>query len=553
MPSDQRIRVLSAIGLTVLPLVAFGAFAVWQQLGEEEQSIANDRVQLARAAAFATESFIEGHLSTARSIARHPSLVAPRNSPGLAEFLKSVALANPEWEGLGVVGPDGYSVFGAIGSDRVFIGDRPYFKEAVGSGRPVVSPAVIGRLSGKTTVVLAVPFDVASGGRGVLAVPLPTDRFGASLRARVGTPEVIVTVVDSISQVLIGPDLKGVRELLRLSGPEIDAVLGGAAGSMRVLRGGQETLVAYAPVAPYRFGVLLSQDVAEAFAPARRQALERAAILVAILAAVLGLGWFLGGWLAAAYEREARARAQAEQLSRELQRSLETRDEFLASASHDLRNPLGAIQAAGETLARSLERTGAVPLERLNACIQHVQRSSRRMANLLDGFMDIAQLQLGRPLELNRKRLDLVALLRDVVAECQQTTTQHRLQLDAPAEVILEADGPRLQRALSNLLGNAIKYSPDGGDVRITVRAETGAIGVSIVDRGIGIPAADIERVFRRFERGSNAVGRFPGTGIGLSGAQQIVEQHGGSIVAGSVPGAGTTITLVLPIESTPA
>src|SRR5688572_21293456 len=159
MPSRQRSRVFAAIGATVLPLVALGVFTVWHRLGEDERAITAGRVQLARAAALATEAFIGGHLSAARALALHPLLGVARSSPELDGLFKAATQANPEWEGLGVVGPDGHSVANS-GGRSVFLGDRPYFKEAVASGRAVVSSAIIGRLSGKTTVILAVPFEM---------------------------------------------------------------------------------------------------------------------------------------------------------------------------------------------------------------------------------------------------------------------------------------------------------------------------------------------------------------------------------------------------------
>lgn len=554
MPSRQRRRVFSAITLTVLPLLALGAYTIVQQLREEQESIAASRVQLARSAALAVESFIEGHVSTARSLALHPALARMEDSPELVQFIKTVALANSDWEGLGIHGPDGYSLYGYSRYDpaptsRVYVGDRPYFKQAVSTGRPAVSSAVISRLTAKTMIVIAAPFEVATGGRGILIVPLPTDLFGERLRSRTGAGGGELTVVDSSAQIFIGPDPQGVRSLLRAAGPEVDAVLKGDTGSMRVHRGSEEVLAAFAPVAPYGFGVLLTQSVDAAFAPARRQALVRAATLAAILASVLVLGGFLGGWLAEAFEREASARARAEELARALARSVEARDDFLASVSHDLRNPLGTVQAAAETLGRSVERTGAVPPERLNACVAHIQRAARHMSVLVDGFMDAARIQLGHSLELSRERLDVAALVREVVDACQETSSRHRLVCNAPASAFARVDGSRLHRVLSNIVGNAVKYSPEGGEVRIDVESGPSSLDISVSDRGIGIPPDELERVFTRFERGSNAVGRFPGTGIGLSGARQVIERHGGTITARSREGGGTTITIRLPID----
>lgn len=547
---NQRRRVFGAFAVVILPLIVLAAATLWHQHAQDEEIIAADRVQLARATAFATESFIEGHLSTARTIALHAAVRAAEASPELQAFVNQVAAANPEWQGLGIVGADGHTLLGSTGVSRVYLGDRPYFQEAMATGRPVVSPVIIGRVSGKATVILAVPFHMEKTVNGVLIVALPTDRFAAALKARAGTPEVQITVLDRLGQLFISPDESRLTTLKRASGPEVEAVQAGRTGTLRVQRDGRETLVAFAPAATYGLGVLLYQDAAAAFAPVRSQALVRAGILAAILAGVMVLGWFVGGWLSDAYQRESAARASAESLSRDLRRAVETRDQFLASASHDLRNPLGAIQAAGETLARSSANGGVVPRERLEACVQHITRSARRMAGLLDEFMDVAQLQLGRPIELDRQTVDFIALAREVVAECAESSPRHRLRFAAPDQATLRGDPRRLQRALSNIIGNAIKYSPAGGDIGVEVRRDETGLSVAVRDRGIGIPAADLERVFERFERGSNVTGRFPGTGLGLSGARQIIEQHGGALTATSIPGEGTTVAFRIPMET---
>jgi signal transduction histidine kinase len=313
----------------------------------------------------------------------------------------------------------------------------------------------------------------------------------------------------------------------------VDAVLRGESGSLRVQHKGVDTLVAFAPVATYGMGVLISESVETAFAPARRQAWLRGSALASLVLVVLLLAWIVGGRLAAMYE--------------DLQRALGTRDDFLASASHDLRNPLSAIQGAGETLARSLELTGEVPPERLQACIAHIRSASRRMAKLLDGFLDVAQLQLGRPLELDKQRADVKALLQGALDEAREAAPRHRFELETPDELYAQIDEPRIHRVLGNLLGNAVKYSPAGSVVRVKAASGGGNITVSVQDNGIGIADVDQQRIFERFQRGTNATGRFAGTGIGLSGARQVIEQHGGRISVASSLGHGATFTIQFP------
>jgi signal transduction histidine kinase len=146
-----------------------------------------------------------------------------------------------------------------------------------------------------------------------------------------------------------------------------------------------------------------------------------------------------------------------------------------------------------------------------------------------------------------------VALSQRVAAERQQMTDAHRLHVDPRVPALFGTwDAFRLERVLDNLLSNAIKYSPAGGEITLTAAEEHDATGawavVQVRDQGIGIPAEDLPHVFDRFYRAGNARGQAPGSGIGLAGARQIVEQHGGRISAESELGAGATFTLRLPL-----
>jgi signal transduction histidine kinase len=111
-------------------------------------------------------------------------------------------------------------------------------------------------------------------------------------------------------------------------------------------------------------------------------------------------------------------------------------------------------------------------------------------------------------------------------------------------------DAARLEPALDNLVDNAVEYSPDGGDVTVRVRVEGDAAVVRVADRGIGIPAADLPRVFERLHRGANVAGRIDGTGIGLARVRQTVAQHGGTVDVQSREGHGSTVTVRLPLAA---
>jgi signal transduction histidine kinase len=181
------------------------------------------------------------------------------------------------------------------------------------------------------------------------------------------------------------------------------------------------------------------------------------------------------------------------------------------------------------------------------------------MGQQLDELLDAARLEAGQPLELRRAPTDAVALARRVAAEQQATTERHRVRVETALSELTGAwDAVRLGRVLDNLLANAIKYSPAGGEVVVTVAreddpaGEDGAVGawavLAVTDLGLGIPAADLPRIFERFRRAGNVAGRIGGTGIGLASARQLVEQHGGALTAESVEGAGSTFTVRLPL-----
>jgi PAS domain S-box-containing protein/excisionase family DNA binding protein len=253
--------------------------------------------------------------------------------------------------------------------------------------------------------------------------------------------------------------------------------------------------------------------------------------------------------LNAALRETAEARDQALAAA---QAALRVRDEFLASVSHDLRTPLGAIKGLTQLVLRQAERAPTLDSARVAALLADVNSSATKMAAMIDQLLDVTRLEHGRPPELNRQDIDLVALARQVVAEHQRGTRAHHLTVEAAEPELLGSwDPTQLDRVVSNLLSNAIKYSPAGGTITVGVAREEADGGVwatlTVLDEGIGIPAADLPHIFERFHRGSNVAGRMRGVGIGLAGSKQIVEQHGGAITVASVEGTGTTVTVRLP------
>jgi PAS domain S-box-containing protein len=230
------------------------------------------------------------------------------------------------------------------------------------------------------------------------------------------------------------------------------------------------------------------------------------------------------------------------------------KDEFLATVSHDLKNPVAAIKGWAQLLMRRTRRLPEVERERWRQDLARVESTAGRLNAMIDELLDLTQVQLGRPLDLHREAVDLVALARHAADEHQQQTRAHTVVLQTDLEHLVgQWDRVRLERVVGNLLSNAIKYSPDGGWITLTIRREAHPSGdvaeLSVRDTGLGIPAADLPRIFDRFFRADNVSGRIAGTGIGLAGVKRLVEQHGGSIEVESFLGVGTTFVVWLPLS----
>lgn len=249
-------------------------------------------------------------------------------------------------------------------------------------------------------------------------------------------------------------------------------------------------------------------------------------------------------------------RDAVERLYEQAQAALGLRDHALATITHDLGQPLTAIRVGAELMRRQAAGAASSDTGWLAEELASIDAATAKMWAMITELLDTARLETGRPLSLNWQPTDLVALVRQEAAAQQHLTDRHHLRVEADVpRLVGEWDPFRLTRVVGNLLINAVKYSPDGGEITASVTRETGSeeagdrAVLKIVDQGLGIPAADLPFVFERFRRGANVAGRIEGAGIGLWGARQIVEQHGGTITIDSREGAGTTVTVRLPLS----
>jgi len=218
------------------------------------------------------------------------------------------------------------------------------------------------------------------------------------------------------------------------------------------------------------------------------------------------------------------------------------KDDFLSVVAHDVRTPLTTILINAELVERSLGSDG--PNARR---ISSLRTEALRLKQLVEDYLDVVRAEHGA--ELRRETHDLSALVRAAVTGLPEGA--ERVRVEAEASISGAFDGTRIQQLVQNLVGNALKYSPADAPVEVAVAASGGHATLSVTDHGIGIPEADLSRLFERFHRGSNADDRrYGGLGLGLYICRQIATEHGGTIAASSQVGSGTTFTVRLPLEA---
>jgi signal transduction histidine kinase len=235
-------------------------------------------------------------------------------------------------------------------------------------------------------------------------------------------------------------------------------------------------------------------------------------------------------------------------LYQEAQDAIRARDQFLSIAAHELRNPVTVLKGAAELLNRAASK-GSTP-ERQAWLLQQVANAADRLVELTDDLLDVSRIQLDQ-LPFRPESFDITGFVRELVTRYrEQLDDRHRLTVSfPPVACIVAADAARLEQVVNNLLDNAVKYSPDGGAVEVTVRCEDTGVDIHVRDEGIGLPPDATEAIFEPFGRATNTAG-IPGMGLGLHICRGIVERHGGRIWAESAgDGCGTTVSLWLPPE----
>jgi two-component system sensor histidine kinase SenX3 len=222
------------------------------------------------------------------------------------------------------------------------------------------------------------------------------------------------------------------------------------------------------------------------------------------------------------------------------------RRDFVANISHELKTPIGALSILSEAVLEASDDKEAV-----EKFAGRMQIEAKRLTDLVQEIINLSRLQDGDPLK-NAQPHSMTDLINQAIDESRLTAEKRRITLafQPTKDFTVLGDRSQLEMAISNLIENAINYSPDATRVAITLKVVDAIAEISVSDQGIGIPEKDLERIFERFYRVDPARSRLTGgTGLGLSIVKHIATNHGGDVSLWSVEGAGSTFTIRFPLS----
>jgi signal transduction histidine kinase len=232
------------------------------------------------------------------------------------------------------------------------------------------------------------------------------------------------------------------------------------------------------------------------------------------------------------------------------QRAIYDRDEFLSVAAHELKTPITSLRGYAQLALRRMEMGDERLADHTRKALEVIESQSGKLTRLVSQLLDLSRLEAGR-LRLSRERVDLVPVVHTLADRTRMMSDRHEVSVDTPPTAIARVDVLRFEQVLTNLLDNAVKFSPGGGPVQVVLSIAAGnTVRISVEDRGVGIPPEHRGQIFERFHQAHDELQPYlAGMGLGLYISRQIVELHGGSINAEFPEEGGVRFVIQLPVD----
>ncbi|MBI2761024.1 MAG: hypothetical protein HYX51_06320, partial [Chloroflexi bacterium] len=587
--SLQARLALILIALASLPLViAVSASAAWAEHLITKQALTDQEVR-ARSQSRDVGDYIVSHRNAMVAVGSRVNLVSLTPEQQRAAIRTLVVT---DVGGFATYDPSGRPL--ARSDDLPLVPLEPALVQAIGRTGAATELITRSPQTMQAMLVFAAPTAGAAGQpSGVITAEVETSRIAAALARRDpgGRTGARVMLVDAGGRALAHPDAALSAALADVSDhPAVAAIrASGDAGTLRYTTAAGTQIAAYARVPDAGWGLIVERPLSRVLDGTRAARDLALVVLVLAIAAAAVTGIFLANRLVAPLralmravdrvatgggptplptrgvsevvqlaarvgeleERITARTAEREQLldqerhaREDAEAAARVKDEFLSTAAHELKTPVTAPRACAQLLQGSLPAGGG---DRTTTALAALERQTGRLTRLADELLESSRLALGR-LDLQYERIDLSVLARETVAQVQMTTRIHQLRLNAAGPLSAEPDPDRISQVLVNLLTNAVKYSPTGGSIEVTVAGDTEQATVSVRDEGIGIPDDKQAHLFEQFYQAhARTAHDYGGMGLGLYLSRELVRRHGGEIGIQSVVGMGTTVTVRLP------
>ncbi|NTX10304.1 HAMP domain-containing protein [Myxococcus sp. CA051A] len=579
----KLLRGLAFAGL--VPLLALGGLAAYMAQRAIEKQVRDDT----RYAAAGEADFLRRYLDDSRE-SLHLLLESPGFRAALASgererlepYLANLAARERTFHAALTMDENAQVLATSEGPEGWGFNIQGYFPEPPAPGELPLSLPFI-RPHNHPLVAVALPFELEGSRRGVLVGLLSLERLSEA--ATPASQRFRVQVLDRRGQKVLrdtaeGAQLLGEAHLPEALREELERPGGGVLEAFDAAD--RRVLAAEAPVEGSPWSVVVTQELGVAYAAITRMSAAVVGLVLMGVLMALGLSQLVARDVIRRLDtlREATAALAAGDLARrveveeddelgelargfnemadrtgaaqqELKEAVRTREEFLSVASHELRTPLTPLKGFAALTLQRLEKSGDFPeRERLLKALRSMARQTERLARLVDDLLDTARIQGGR-FELERQRVDLTPVLREVMERFElRGEGGITFELRVPEHPVEgDWDAPRLDQVITNLVSNAVRYSPQGGAVCVTLEEAADHVLIHVKDQGIGIPPESLAGLFRPFARASNATARhYGGLGLGLFICREIVDRHGGTIWAESPgPQQGSAFHVRLP------
>lgn len=575
-----RTKLMAGVSLVLLPLLGLLLFGLEENYEMRRTSLLNGMSQTANTSGLLVDALLQEARRLAQAVAAE-SASQELDPKQIQAFLQRLAGERTDLINLGVFDLAGKPVAAATpGPEGLDISDRPYFQQAIQTKEPVVSELIIGRTVKRPAVVAAAPIIGEDKQlHGVVTVSLRLDQLARRMLDIGLRPGQAIFVTDPHGRLVFHTSRQEASwEERELSGlPEIHQALAGNPVLTTEFSGlfrQDRRIAAVVPTVQHGWVVGVTWGTEEAFADLNRIFRMQLAAFVAISLLVLGGAWALASYLTGRVSRlvehanslgrgklgdwspiQASLLGTGDELDElteafnsmagELKAERERRETFISSVAHDMKNLTTPLLLAVRLL-RDPARQSPEARERTLGRLLH---QTARIERLVSDLLDASRLDAGH-FNLFLQRHDLMKLARGIIEEQQASASGHRLVLQGPEELDLEVDPDRLAQVLTNLVSNGIKYSPEGGEVTVTVSEAEGQARVRVVDSGIGLQPQELDEVFAPYTR-TAAARQIRGLGLGLYICRAIIEAHGGTIRAES-GGRGKGAAFIFTLPSRP-